>query len=111
MLAHAAATTAVLGAASVASKLFETQEVSAASTRRAAEELLHQSLHWRDVALQDADPALRLQHAAAAATLLQAARTVACDADLERASGMDVARLARALEANVADARQIVRPA
>lgn len=107
LFAQAVATTTVLIAASLVSKLLLEGNEGPAGY---AQELLRQALHWRDVATQDADAALRLQHATAASTLLQAARTITRDADLERATGMDVPRLARSMEAAVADARQILRP-
>ena len=107
MLAQAASTTAVLLLLSLLTKLlFEAHEGVGSHAR----ELLRQALHWRDVAAQDADGALRLQHAATASALLQAARTLLRDVELERASGVDVPRLARSLETLVAEARQTVRP-
>lgn len=107
LFAQAVATTTVLFVAALLSKLLlEGNETTAGY----AQELMRQALHWRDVATQDSDPALRLQHATAASTLLQAARTITRDADLERATGVDVPRLARSLETRVTDARQILRP-
>lgn len=107
MLAQAVSTTAILLGVSLLSKLLLETHVPVGGH---AHELLRQAVHWRDVALQDADPATRLQHLATAAALLQAARTIARDADLERASGVDVPRLARSLETQVVDVRQILQP-
>lgn len=103
MFAQAVATTSTLFLVSLVTKLLlEGPDAQGEHGR----ELLRQATHWRDVAGQDADPLLRLQHAAVASALLQAARTVARDADLERASGINVPRLARFLETRVRDARQ-----
>jgi hypothetical protein len=105
MLAHAMTTTAALVVLSLVSKvLLESHESTAAAL-----ELLRQATHWRDVAAQEADVALQLQHAATAAALLTAARTVVRDVDLERASGTDVPRLARSLTRQLARARQSAR--
>tara|TARA_Y100000813_G_C23848869_1_gene205581 strand:+ start:89 stop:439 length:351 start_codon:yes stop_codon:yes gene_type:complete len=105
MFPQAVATTAALLVFSLVTKvLLETPDASGAH----ALELLHQAAHWREVAAQDSDPALRLQHAATASTLLNAARTLARDAELERGCGVNVPRLARKLEAAVADARQSI---
>lgn len=105
MLAQAASTTAVLFLASLLCKLcYEGAESSPSS----AAELLREALHWRDVAAQDTDPAMRLQHAASAAAMLNAARMVAKDVVLERASQLDVPKLAKTLESDVAEARKAV---
>ena len=92
LLTQALATTSLLLLGSLVTKLLLE---GTGTTADAAQELLRQALHWRDVASQDADPTLRLQHAATASTLVKAARTLARDTDLERILGMDVPRLAR----------------
>lgn len=103
MFAQAVSTTTVLFLVSLLSKLlYEPAHEGAVH----AHELLRQAVYLRDVAAQDADSTLKLQHAAAAAATLQAARTIARDTDLERASGFDVPRLARSLDALVAEARR-----
>ena len=107
MWTHAVATTAVLTMAVLLSKAAGEVGRAPAHADRAAE-LLWQALHWRDVAAQDGDAALRLQHLAAASATLHAARTLARDADLERASSIDVSRLARTLEEHLRDARAAV---
>jgi hypothetical protein len=107
MFAQAVSTTTVLLVVSLLSKLLYEPSHEGASV---SHELLRQAVHLRDVALQDADGTLKLQHAAAAAATLQAARTLARDADLERASGLDVSRLARSLDGHVADARRALLP-
>lgn len=107
LFAQAVSTTGALFVLSIVTKLLLENRGEASES---AHELLRQALHWREVSAQDADDALRLQHASTAAALLQAARTVARDADLERAAGVDVPRLARSLEARVSDARQSLRP-
>lgn len=102
MFAQAVSTTTVLLVVSLLSKLlYEPAHEGGIHSH----ELLRQAVHLRDVALQDADGTLKLQHAAAAAATLQAARTIVRDADLERASGLDVPRLARSLDGLVIDAR------
>lgn len=103
LLAQAVSTTVVLLATALFSKLLLDVNEPTAS---AARELLTQALHRRAMAAQATDPALRLQYAAGAATLLQAARTVLRDEELERATGRDVTRLARSLEHQVSEARQ-----
>jgi hypothetical protein len=105
MLTHALTTTGALMVVSLVSKvLLESHESTAAAL-----ELLRQASHWRDAAAQEADVALKVQHAATAAALLTAARTVVRDVDLERASGTDVPRLARSLTRELARARQSAR--
>lgn len=101
MIVQAAATTSALVALCVFARLLHDER----HAESPAHALVQQALHWREVAAQDGDAALRLQHATTAATLLQAARAVAQDDALERASGMDVPKLARALDADMADAR------
>lgn len=106
MLTQAVSTTAALFLAAVLSKIL----LDSHDAGGHASELMRQALHWRDVSVQDSDPVLRLQHAATAAALLSAARGLCGDADLERASGMDVPRLARSLETAVVNARQFLKP-
>lgn len=106
-VAQAGATTGLLFAASLISKIVFDPHADAS---RSAYELLRQALHARDLAAQDADATLRLQHSTQAATLMQAARTLARDVDLERLSGIDVSRLSRSLETRVMEARQICAP-
>ena len=107
ILSHAVTVTGLLLAGSLMCKLLG-EDADAHHTPAA--ELFRQALHWREIATQDNDSALRLQHAASASAMLQAARTLLRDADLERATGMDVSRLARTLDAQLAEARQSVRP-
>ena len=103
MFAQAVSTTTVLFLVALLSKLLYEPGHETASH---AHELLRQAVHLRDVAQQDTEPTLKLQHAAAAAATLQAARTIARDTDLERASGLDVPRLARSLDTLVTEARR-----
>jgi hypothetical protein len=107
LFAQAAFGTAALFTFSLVSKLL--LETPGEGVSGSAHELLRQAIHWRDVAAQDADDAMRLQHASTAAALLQAARTIARDSDLELVAGVDVPRLARSLQARVTDARQNVQ--
>lgn len=104
MLAHAVSTTTVLLGVSLLTKLLLESHAPAGGH---AHELLRQAIHWRDVSVQDGAAAMALQHAAMASAFLQAARAVAArDADLERVSGVDLARLARSLDAQIAASRQ-----
>lgn len=105
MLAHAASTTAVLFCVALATKLLTEPQAGGVG----GGELVRQSLHWRDVAAQDADTRLKLQHATYAAALLHAARTVSSDILLEQAVGIDIPRLARKLETKVAEARDAIK--
>lgn len=104
MLAHAVCTSGILAVASVVSKAVTDPSERASG----AVELLRQALHWQDVAVQDSDPALRLQHATRAQAMLDAARIVMTDIELERSSGVHVQRTARELDALSSDARQSV---
>lgn len=98
---QAVATTSALVALCVFARLLHDER----HAESPAHALVQQALHWREVAAQDGDAGLRLQHAATAAALLQAARAVERDGALERASGIDVPKLARGLDADVAEAR------
>lgn len=103
LVQHTLATTTALLVLSLVSKL-----LVAPADDAHGPELLRQALHWRDVARQDASAALRLQHGATAAAYLQCARVVARDDELERAVGLSVPQLHRALEQAVTEARQSV---
>lgn len=105
MLLQIGTTTFLLAAAALVSKFAAEPGLGGSSI---ALELMRACLHWRDLAQQDTDAVLRLQHAATAAAYLQASRRAARDADLERACGLDVARLEEKLEAAVADARELL---
>lgn len=104
MLSQAIATTTVLLVVSLVTKLaFESGDASGDS---GGGELVRQAVHFRTLATQDADAALRLQHLAMALAYIDAARALHRDETLERSSGRDVARLARHLERQVAEARK-----
>lgn len=105
MFIHAVATTTTLAFVSLASKMMS-QPMTV--ERQKAAEMLRNCLHWRDLSTQDTDAVMRLQHASTAATFLQSARLLARDAEIERMSGMDVNRLARALEASIGDSRKLL---
>lgn len=105
MFTHAIATTTTLAIVCLASKTM-TQPLTL--DRQKAAELLRNCLHWRDLSVQDTDATLRLQHATTAATFLQSTRILVRDADIERMSGMDVNRLAQALEASIGDSRKLL---
>lgn len=108
LLVHAFGVTAVVVAGALAAR------AAAADTHAhlddAAADLVQRALQWREAAVQDTDPALRLQHAAAAHAYMAAARALARDTTLEQRVGVDVARLARSMERRVGEARQILRP-
>ena len=103
MLSQAVATTTVLLVVSLVTKLaFESGDAPGDG----GGELVRQAVHFRTLATQDADAALRLQHLAMALAYVDAARALHRDETLERSSGRDVARLARHLERQVAEARK-----
>lgn len=79
-----------------------------ASELSKSQELLRLCLHWRDIASQDTNVVLRLQHATMASTFLNAACVLSTNAELERASGMDVGNLAKTLEQMIADTRDLL---
>lgn len=81
-----------------------------ASSAEQSGDLIQMALHWRDVAAQDTDAALRLQHASTAAAYVHAARALTRDDALDRTVGLDVARLARHMDKRVVEARQFLRP-
>ena len=112
MLGQATSTTAILVVVSVIAKVIYEDARATSSTTAAATELLHRALQWREYATQDRHAGLRLQHAAMAVAMLEAARSIAKERDLERATGMDVSRLSRSLDAQMNDARGLlsVRP-
>ena len=105
----AAAATVTLGLVAVSLATRCTGEADATTTG-AASDLVYAALQWRETALQDTDPALRLQHSAAAAAFMQAARMIARDEALEQAVGVSVSRLARSMDRRVAESRQNLRP-
>lgn len=78
---------------------------------RTPADLVTQALDWRDAALSASDDVARLQHLSMALALLHAARALASDAELERASHVDVARTTRSVETKLARARVSLRRA
>lgn len=108
MIAQAASTTGVLLLVAVMAKVMYEDARSSSSTTSAAVEFLQRAIQWREYATQDGHAGLRLQHAAMAVAMLDAARVLARERDLERASGMDVSRLARSFEAQLMEARTFV---
>ena len=108
MLAQAVSTSLVLLLGSLLAKLLvDTHDTTSVGGN--AHSLLRQALHWRDVAAQDVDPIMQLQHAASGAAFLHAARTISKDSELERIAGVDVSKLARGLEKRMTTARQNVQ--
>lgn len=107
MLATAVGVTAVLVAASLLTRVGHDPEEG---TLDAAADLVYKATQWRETAVQDTDPTLRLQHAAFAMAYMHAARSIARDAALERRTGMNVARTSRAMDRRVVEARQNLRP-
>ena len=101
MFAHSVYTTGLLALGSVVAKaLLDTREDVSV-----ARELLSQAVHWQDVSLQDTDAVLRIQHSTRALAMLDAARIVASDRDLERCSGIQVSRMAKELERTLGELR------
>lgn len=98
----AAGAFALATAASIAARL-------AVSRDHAPTDLVMQALDWREQAQAATDDVLRLQHYSMALALLHAARGLASDAELERASRADVARLTRSMETKAARARVSLR--
>lgn len=108
MLTQAMTTTSMLVMASLLSKLVATSQTASADHSKSYE-LLRSCIHWRDLAQQDTDLVLRLQHAATAAALLQSSRMLARDVDLERASGMDISNLVQSLDQTVSESRDLLK--
>ena len=106
MIAQAASTTGVLLLIALISKVMYEDARATSSTTGAAVELLQRAIQWREYATQDGNASLRLQHAAMAAAMLEAARSIARERDLERAAGIDVSRLARSMDAQLTEARE-----
>lgn len=105
MIAQAWTTVALLVVVSVATKM--AADPLSSATTLAARDLLQRALHRRDMAYETTeDPLLRFQHFVTAAATLSAARSLAADRDLERSSGVDVARLARSLDSQMSKSRQ-----
>ena len=100
MFAHSVYTTGLLALGSVVAKaLLDTREDVSV-----ARELLSQAVHWQDVSLQDTDAVLRIQHSTRALAMLDAARIVASDRDLERCS-IQVSRMAKELERTLGETK------
>lgn len=108
MIAQAASTTGILLLAAVMAKVMYEDARATSSTTSAAVEFLQRAIQWREYATQDGNAGLRVQHAAMAVAMLDAARTLARERDLERAAGIDVSRLARSLDAQLIEARTFV---
>lgn len=64
--------------------------------------LLQEAQHWAQVSAQDANPLLALTHATYAMAYLRVARSMASDADIERACNLRLDEFA----ATIADAQQ-----
>ena len=103
MIQAVATTTSLLVLASLASKLIASPQHSEMSLK--AHELMRNCLHWRDLSNQDTDMVLRLQHATLSTAFLNSARVLMRDAELERASGVDINALGLKLEKTVEEAR------
>lgn len=107
MLSHCVAVVVGLLSVSLLSKLLF--EHPGKSTEDQIQTLVQEALHWRDVAASEvADPPLHLTYLVTASTYLQATRTLADDVSIERAVGLDVAKLNDALERDAARVRQSV---
>lgn len=108
MLTQVMTTTSMLVMVSLLSKLMATSQAASAEQAKSYE-LLRNCIHWRDLAQQDTDLVLRLQHATTAAALLQSSRMLARDIDLERASGMDISNLVKSLDQTVSESRDLLK--
>ena len=104
---HAITSTVLLVVLALTSRMLVLEPISPDALK--AQELLRQCLHWRDLAMQDTDAVLRLQHATTAHAYLQSARYVSTDVHLERSSGMDIQRLAHSVEDMLGDARALLQ--
>lgn len=107
MIAQAVSVTAFLAVASLLTRFSGETD---ASTLNAAVDLVYAAMQWREAAVQDNDPTLRLQHNSMAAALVQAARSMVRDDALEQRVGVSMSRLARSVERRVAESRQSIRP-
>ena len=74
-----------------------------------ASDLLQRTMHWSEMATQDREAAVRLQHSAMAMAYLDAARSMSRDDELERACGVDVDRLAKTVDDMVTESRRTLR--
>ena len=70
----------------------------------------HRAPQWREHATQDSHATLRLPARRHGRGDAEAARSIARERDLERATGMDVARLSRTLDEHLAEARALIPP-
>lgn len=102
MLTHCLVVTVGLIVVSVLSKVIFDGGVT---TEHQSRMLVEQAVHWRDVAKNDVDDIVKLEHYVTASTFLSAARSIANDVVVERASGVDVVRLANELEKGVVASR------
>tara|TARA_B100000683_G_C12481840_1_gene551672 strand:- start:1702 stop:2130 length:429 start_codon:yes stop_codon:yes gene_type:complete len=93
-----AVTTAVVVLAMIG-KAARGERARAPQITRAARELLGQSQTWSDMAAQDQESLYKLQHTCMAAAYANAARVLAADDELLRASNIDVHQKLRELEA------------
>ena len=91
--------------ASVAAKVMETPDATASNI---STDLAQQALYWKDIACNDENLVIRLQHYITSATLLQVARSLSSDQELERVSGVDVAKVSRSVDNRIAKTRQIL---
>lgn len=104
MLVPATAVTSAVVLAALLTKLFDADASGGAAA--IAVDLVRQAAYWEEVAEQDADRSLQLQHLSMALALLQAARTLLPDNELERKVGHSVARVQHELEQRITSLRQ-----
>lgn len=71
---------------------------------KAASDAAHQAMHLLRVASQDQSPTIRLQHLGSARAFLDAARTIAPDTRIERATRTHVRSLSQKIDLAIADA-------
>ena len=107
MITQAIFSTASLGFIAIVSRMLT--ENSVTDEHGAGMQLMYESLHWRDVALQDTDAIVRLQHSAMALAYLQGARSTTRDIVLERSLGMDINKFSKSVNSLVYEARGMLK--
>lgn len=96
----------MLAVASVFTKVLVGESVS--PERLKSYEMFNNCIHWRDIAYQDTNIVLRMQHAVTALTFLKSARMLSRDSTLEHMFATDVERLSKHLEAVIVDSRIVL---
>ena len=84
-------------------KLYESND-----STRISVQLVHRATHWYNVAVHDSCPLMTLQHYGMAMSMLDAARSLVSDYELQRKTGINIARYARKVEQKARKTRQSV---